>query len=147
MSNKIDWKEKYMELRSKYINSIDVAFRHGYAEGYEKAKMELMEMQLQQAQEAAAMAAQNPQPQVDGGVPVEEGGEEMGSQEMEGQGNDPLIQSIEELEQYVKNEKKPNFSGLFKSMYKSESSEKKPVEEEDLKKSERQNIINKFFNK
>lgn len=123
--SKVDWKQKYLELRSKYINSIDVAFRHGFEEGYNKSKVEMMEMQLQQAQEAAAMAAQAA-PAMGEEMPAEEGG-------------DPLVQSIDELEQYVKHEK-PDFESLLKSAYKSES---KNTENKSLE--EKQKIINKLF--
>jgi multidrug efflux pump subunit AcrA (membrane-fusion protein) len=111
MSNKVDWKQKYMEIRSKYMNAIDTAFRLGVQEGQRIAEMENMQMQLQQAQQQAAAAAQQAAAaqSMPGGMP----GEEMPPEE-----GDELGQSINELEQYVKSEpKKIDFADLMKKTH------------------------------
>ena len=51
---KTDWKSKYYELRSRHINAMDVSFRLGFQEGLKAAEIQNMQMQLQQAQQAAA---------------------------------------------------------------------------------------------
>ena len=39
MSSKINWKQKYFELRSKYMSAIDVSFRLGFEEGQKQAEL------------------------------------------------------------------------------------------------------------
>lgn len=131
MSNKTDWKQKYYELRSKYMNAIDVSFRLGVQEGQKNQKINDMQMQLQQMQEAAAMNMGG-EPDM-GGEPglenqpgmedqnIEEGAE----QELEG---DNLDMAMDELEGYVKNEEK-KYSNLLKSFHK-----QKDKKEENKKK-------------
>lgn len=118
MAGKTDWKQKYYELRSKYLNAIDVAFRLGVEEGQKNQKLMDMETQLQQAQEAQQAAAMG------GGMPGEDpmmgdgSGEELPPEEamaQEGDG-DELDSSIDELEQYVKNER-PDYASLLKSFH------------------------------
>ena len=58
MAGKVDWKSKYLELRSKYMNAIDVGFRLGVEEGTRNAEMEALQMQVQQMEEQAAMEAE-----------------------------------------------------------------------------------------
>jgi hypothetical protein len=131
MSGKVDWKQKYYELRSKYMNAVDTAFRLGHEEGQREAEMASMQQQLAQMEEEAAMAAAGggmvdengmpmEEPMVDeNGMPMEEGmpGEEIPGEEM---GEEPsLDSSIDELESYVKNEKKSiDFKELMKSTHK-----------------------------
>ena len=73
---KTDWKSKYYEMRSRHINAIDVSFRLGFQEGLKAAELQSMQMQLQQAQQAAAagMAAGGGMPPEAGGMPPEMGG-------------------------------------------------------------------------
>jgi hypothetical protein len=134
MSNKVDWKQKYMEIRSKYMNAIDTAFRLGVQEGQRIAEMENMQMQLQQAQQQAAAAAQaaaaqsmpggmpgEEMPPEEGGMPGEEMPPEEGGmpgEEMPPEEGDELGQSIDELEQYVKSEpKKIYYAYLMKKTH------------------------------
>ena len=51
MSSPINYKVKYLELRAKYINDIDIAFRLGFEQGAQQA-------QQQQALDAQAQAEQ-----------------------------------------------------------------------------------------
>lgn len=68
MSVEINYKKKYLELRGKYINDLDMAFRLGVEQGMQQAqqqqaqdaKAEAQEMQMQQKQiEAQGMGGQN----------------------------------------------------------------------------------------
>lgn len=140
MNGKIDWKSKYMELRSKYMNAIDVAFRLGHEEGAREAEMENLQMQVQEMEEQAAMAEQEAmmgeEPMVDEeGMPIEEEmpmeegmeGEEMG---MEGEGNE-LDDSINELESFVK-EEKFDVTQIMKSMH--ETGDVKVLENDKVNK-------------
>ena len=117
---KVDWRQKYFELRSKYLNGLDVAYKMGVQEGMRQSELEQMQMQLQQAQQQAMAAqqqmamAQAGAPEEGGEVPPEEGGQmppeggeemppEMMEEGAEGEeaGGDELDASIDELEGLV----------------------------------------------
>lgn len=53
MSGDINWKSKYTELKSKYMESVDMAFRLGFEEGSKSASQD--QAMMQQQQNAAAM--------------------------------------------------------------------------------------------
>jgi hypothetical protein len=60
MSAEINYKNKYMELRAKYMNDLDMAFRLGFEQGGQQAQMD-QTMQAQadaQAMEVAQMQAE-----------------------------------------------------------------------------------------
>jgi len=150
MSNKkTDWKSKYYELRSRHINAIDVSFRLGFQEGVKASELQNMQMQMQQAQQAAAagmsgggemppetmggapetggemppeaMGGEMP-PEAMGGAPEGEGDEEeMAEEEPEG---DELDSSISELESLVTKKEKIDFSKMLKSLHKSGANKK-----------------------
>lgn len=57
MSGEINWKMKYNELKSKYMNAVDMAFRLGVEEGAKQAQLDQAAQQqadAQAQQEAAA---------------------------------------------------------------------------------------------
>lgn len=141
--SKVNWRQKYYELRSKYMNAIDVAFRLGVQEGQKNQKIMDMEMQLQQMQEAAAMGMQGGEPGMEGGgeLPPEEGqpGMEVPPEEMQAApeegGANELDASIDELEQYVKSEEeKKNYANLLKSFHQNKKQEKKESKDSRIKK-------------
>jgi hypothetical protein len=79
-NKKTDWKSKYYELRSRYMNAIDVSFRLGFQEGQKVSELQNMQTQLQQAQQAAAaggMPGGEMPPEMGGGMPPEAAGGEM----------------------------------------------------------------------
>ena len=55
---KLDYKQKYLEMRSKLLESTDVAYRLGFEEGYKLAQQEAQAQMMQQQQEQQAMMAQ-----------------------------------------------------------------------------------------
>lgn len=125
--SKVDYKQKYKELRSKYMNAVDTAFRLGYQQGQKDAEMEMMQMQLQEAQAAAQAAMGGDEEMVDeNGMPIppEEGMEPGMEGDMppeipaEEGGGDELGQSMDELESYVKHEEAVK---AMKKIHKSES--------------------------
>lgn len=134
--SKVNWKQKYYELRSKYMNAIDVAFRLGLQEGQKNQKMMDMQMQLQQMQEAAAMGmggGEEPLLPEEGGEPGMEG--EVPPEEMVAEdGGDELDASIDELEQYVKHENKKDLTNLLKSFHENKKTEKIQNKDERSKK-------------
>lgn len=108
MSAEINYKSKYMELRSKYMNDLDMAFRLGFEQG------------TQQAQQDQAMQAQAQQQQLDqmaagGGMPGQPGQEGAPGQEQPGQpgqegapgqppgaeAQDPMAGQPSELDQHI----------------------------------------------
>lgn len=72
-----DYKSKYMDIRSKLIESVDVAFRDGYAQGLEKGAQQAQEQQMQQ------QAEMEQQMQQQAAMGQEEGGEQMPQSEEE----------------------------------------------------------------
>lgn len=44
MAGMINWKQKYLELKSKYMNAVDMAFRLGYEQGSTDSSMEAQSM-------------------------------------------------------------------------------------------------------
>jgi predicted ATPase len=143
MSGKVDWKQKYKELRSKYMNALDVSYRLGYQEGQKEAEFQSMQKELQAAQEAAEMEAMNEEMGGEEMIPGEEGEiMEEGGEELEG--GDELGQSIDELEQYVKGEDgKPDLTKIMKSIHKNEG---KDLEKDSSKKERSQKITKMIDN-
>lgn len=72
MSDQINYKQKYQELKLKFMESVDTAFRLGYEQGAQQATQDAAAMQQQQAQEM--------QMQQQGGGPDFSGGGAEGSQ-------------------------------------------------------------------
>lgn len=58
MSGVVNWKAKYMELKSKFMESVDVAFRLGFEQGAQQAKQDNVMQQQQQQQDLAMAEAQ-----------------------------------------------------------------------------------------
>lgn len=56
MSNQVNYKQKYEELKMKYMQDVDTAFRLGFEQGSVQAQQDQM-MQQQQAQQEAEQAA------------------------------------------------------------------------------------------
>lgn len=138
-SSKVDWREKYLELRSKYLNAVDVAFRLGMQEGLKQGQIDSMQQQLQQQQEQMAMQQQAAMAaQQGGGQPGQEqmpGDEEQSQMPpgMEGQvpegaaqeapAGDELDMSMNELESYLKSEKY-DAKSLMKAFHKVKEAKK-----------------------
>ncbi len=83
MSAEINYKSKYMELRAKYMNDLDMAFRLGFEQGGQQAQQD-QAMQAQQDQMAMDQAAMQGQA---GGALDQPG------QEVLGQPNQPGAES------------------------------------------------------
>lgn len=55
----IDYKKKYMDLRARFVEALDIAFRTGYEQGANEQQVQNMAQQAQmQAQQAAMMQGQ-----------------------------------------------------------------------------------------
>jgi hypothetical protein len=97
----INYKQKYLELKQKFMNSVDTAFRLGYEQGQSDAQMQAMqEQQAQQAaMEQAALAGQGQGAPGEGGAPAEGGAPGEAAPEAAGQeGGSELDQHISQLE-------------------------------------------------
>jgi hypothetical protein len=57
----IDYKKKYMDLRARFVEALDVAFRTGYEQGSVEAQQQAMAQQQQIAQQQAMSGQQQPQ--------------------------------------------------------------------------------------
>ena len=60
----IDYKRKYKELRSKMIESVDVAYRLGYEEGMKEGQMQAQQQQMEQQMAQQQMEQQMAQQQM-----------------------------------------------------------------------------------
>ena len=102
MSGRIDYKQKYQELKARFVSSIDSAWRDGFENGAQSAQMEQVQQQQAQADQMAMAANGQPQP----GQPGEEGaapGEEAeqgeaGQPQSQNPNGDELDQHIQKLE-------------------------------------------------
>ncbi len=149
---KTDWKSKYYELRSRHINAMDISFRLGFQEGLKAAEIQSMQMQLQQAQQAAAAGmsggGEMPPEAMGGEMPPEAMGntpgteEEVSSEEEEPEGSE-LDSSIAELEKLVSKNEKIDFSKMLKSLHKS-NNVKKNISELSEKHQKIDQIIKKW---
>lgn len=77
----INYKAKYEQLKQRYMNDLDVAFRLGVEQGMQQAQVEQAQEAAAQAQAQAEAAANGGMSGQDGeqGAPGEEGGEEQGA--------------------------------------------------------------------
>ena len=88
----LDYKQKYFDLRAKFLRAVDTAYRLGYEEGAKESQQQQAAAQLQDAQNTINQmsAGQTGQPQPDQSQP-----------DQGGQPQDPMGQSMEELGQAV----------------------------------------------
>lgn len=93
----VDYKQKYQELKQRFMNAVDVAWRDGYEHGAKDAQTEQAQMDQQNAMamDQAAMAAQA------GGQPGQEGQE--GAENPEEQAQPPGSEHPDgsELDQHI----------------------------------------------
>jgi hypothetical protein len=84
MNREIKFEEKYKNLKSKFMESVDLAFRLGFEQGQQKAAQDQMAQQQQQAEMEAAQQAQ-----MQGGQPGQPGEEGQDQQAQPGQEGPP----------------------------------------------------------
>src|SRR5579863_10316387 len=133
MSADVNYKNKYMELRSKYMNDLDMAFRLGFEQGGQQAQQDQMAQQEQQAQEIQTAAA-GAQPGQPGETPSPEqpGQSETGSEHPEGS---ELDQHIAKLESMIAKPEGASAQELGKSIEDLKKLTKSWKEQSDLRKS------------
>jgi hypothetical protein len=121
-----EWKIKYMDLKQKFLDATDTAYRLGYEQGAKEMQMDMQAQQAQQAMQQAQMAQQSAmgggQPPVDeqgNPIPEEEmqpgmeGGEEM-PPEADPEVSQQLDDHINELESLVAKGEKPTIKDMRK---------------------------------
>jgi hypothetical protein len=112
-NSQLNYKSKYLELRSKYINDLDTAFRLGVEEGMKSAQQQQAmdaQAQTQEAEMAQAQAMGAGQPGEEDGQPGEQSsGEQPGesgqpgmeSQPEQGQSQPGMEGQPSELDQHI----------------------------------------------
>jgi hypothetical protein len=110
--SQVNYKQKYQQLKQRFMESVDVAFRLGYEQGAQQAQMQQMQQQQQQvadqqSQEAQSTAQGSEDPSQDG-QPGQEGQQPDGAQiqdssrgvgqQAQGAGGSELDSHIGELE-------------------------------------------------
>ena len=97
-----DYKKKYLELRSKYINDLDMAFRLGVEQGIQVAQQQQALDAQAQANEQKAQMEQNSMGQTPGQAPGEQPGPTDASPETQAQENSGAAdQKGSELDQHI----------------------------------------------
>ena len=122
----VDYKAKYLDLRSKFTKSCDRYYRTGYEEGLKQGEMQAQQAQMQE-QQAMEMMQQGIDPETgmpmepkidpETGMPIEDQGAMGESQPMEGeeiQEGSELDQHINELEGLVAKGEKPKVTDIRK---------------------------------
>ena len=100
MAGKIDYKQKYQELKAMFMSSIDSSWQDGYQHGLQDSQVDQVAQQQAQADQMAMAANGQPQP----GQPGEEGEAAPGEETQPGQpqsqnpNGDELDQHIQKLE-------------------------------------------------
>jgi len=97
----VDYKAKYLDLKTKYQETVDLAWRLGFEQGAQQAQLDQVQQQQQQADQMAQAANGQPQP----GQPGEEGEqpgvpgqEQPGQPQSQNPNGDELDQHISKLE-------------------------------------------------
>lgn len=109
MSAEINYKNKYMELRSKYMNDLDMAFRLGFEQGTQQAQQDQAmqaqaeQQQLDQMAASGGMPGQPGQPGQEGGAPGQEQPGQPGApgQPPGAEAQDPMAGQPSELDQHI----------------------------------------------
>ena len=125
--SQIDYKSKYQELKNKFMNSVDLAFRLGYEAGSKDAQVENMQMQQIQAAQATAQPQQEGQEEA---VPSEEA---PASENPQGSELDSHIAELEAALGKSEGEVKEQLTKVLIGLKKSQEEKKM---EEQLKKSQ-----------
>jgi hypothetical protein len=111
--NGVDYKKKYEDLKARYIQSLDVAFRTGYEQGFSESQNQAMAQQAQMQFQGMAGSGMQPPP---GAETVEvPSGQEPSASEQQPETADELDQAISTLEKLV-NKSEPSIEDLKKSI-------------------------------
>jgi hypothetical protein len=124
----LDYKSKYIELRSKFIKTSERFYRLGMEEGLKQGQLQAQQEQMAMQQQQQEMMAQGVDPETGQPMqpPMDENGMPMEDQQAEMMQEDPemmqeeqgseLDQHISELENLVKKGEKPGVVELRKAV-------------------------------
>lgn len=99
MAGPVDYKQKYMELKARFMSAVDSAWQDGYQHGMADSQLEQAQQEKQQAD---AMAAGMGQPGQEGESPAEgEQSQSVAPISQNPNGGDELGQHIEKLENMI----------------------------------------------
>lgn len=93
----VDYKAKYLDLKTKYQETADLAWRLGYEQGLKDSQLEQMQQQQAQADQMAMAANGQPQPGQEGEQPGQEAEAQPGQPQSQNPNGDELDQHIEKL--------------------------------------------------
>ena len=124
MAAEINYKSKYLELRSKYINDVDMAFRLGFEQGLNQAKQQQALAAQEQAMQAQAQQQEMEQQQANQ--------EEEQQMEPQNEGSE-LDEHIGNLEQALQGSDNPEVQKSLKALIDLRKKEKFQLE---MKKSD-----------
>lgn len=138
----VDYKQKYQDLKAKFMSSVDTAYRVGYEQGMTQGQMQMMQQQAQQqADQMAAMQAGGGMPpgQDEAGMAPEEQADQFQQQQDEQQMDgsvSELESGIQELSELLgKGEvDKTAATAMLKSLTESLATINKVRAEQELKK-------------
>lgn len=127
----INYKQKYEELKMKFMNSVDMAYRLGFEDGAKQQEMDQMQAQAQQQaeMEAAAMQAQGQE-----GAPGEEQPQEEPAPDSAHPDGSELDQHIAKLESMLGKSEDPEIRKSLNALVAFRKSQLQAIE---LKKSEK----------
>jgi hypothetical protein len=101
----IDYKQKFLDIKSKFISSVDTAYRVGYQQGQKDAQLESMQQQMQMQQQQMQQMQQAQASMMGGGPEMGGGGEdqqpspfEQADQFEQAQGQEQMDRGVSELE-------------------------------------------------
>lgn len=115
MTNGVDFKQKYKELKSKFKETVDLAFRLGVEEGLRQSQVQQAQQQ-QQAAEQAQMAAQQGQPGQPGDPEQQGQPQEDPNQPQQGTELDSHIAELESMLQKMEDKTSDGYISLKKSL-------------------------------
>jgi hypothetical protein len=151
MPGDISYRDKYLELRAKYLSDVDTAFRVGMEQGMQQAQNDQAAQQQAQQQQSDQMAAQGGQDQFGGdqGQSGQESGQSEGQPQQAGdQQGSELDQHIAELEGMVNQPGADAGGQIQKSLQKLKTFRKSQLAQIEFNKSEQAiKAIGKVFNK
>lgn len=155
----VDYKTKYLDIRSKLIRATDAAYRLGYEEGMKEGQQQAQQQaqQMQMEQQAMMQQQMGGQPGAEGMSPEEQAmveeqmAQEGGApEEMSEEQGSELDQSIAELESLVAKGEKPKVTDIRKAVIALtdlRKNQKKRVNEQKSTSSAQRRVVSSLLKK
>lgn len=146
MAGEINWKSKYQEVKAKWMESVDMAFRIGFEEGLKQSQLDQVSQQMAQQQQLAGMQAGAEQPTEQdpsqdagdqGQGPTQPAGPGKGIEEPESENPDgsELDQHIARLEGMISKSEQIDAKDLIGTVSQLKGLQKSQLEQLQLRKS------------